>query len=192
MSLNVFRTGLALTMLISTIAATANEGPDWSKVPVATLPLFYPGQSTYEWLRSPDHKGAVKEVKRGDSCVSCHDEDDAEKDIGEKIVSGKRLEPKPVQGKSGMIPLQVQVAYDTKNVYFRLKWKTQGTGPRTAMPHYRFDGKKWILNGGTRLSSEVQQGKQPAAFEDRVSLMIGDETVPEFGNGTYGTTYCSD
>jgi len=25
---------------------------DWSKIPTVKVPLFYPGQSSYEWLRS--------------------------------------------------------------------------------------------------------------------------------------------
>ena len=29
---------------------------DWTKVPVSKLTLFYPGQSSYEWVRN-DHKG---------------------------------------------------------------------------------------------------------------------------------------
>ena len=35
---------------------------DWSKIKPVTVPLFYPGQSSYEWLRSDAHKGAAKEV----------------------------------------------------------------------------------------------------------------------------------
>ena len=31
---------------------------DWSKVPTQNIKLFWPGQSTYQWLRSPAHKRA--------------------------------------------------------------------------------------------------------------------------------------
>ena len=60
---------------------------NWAKIPTVTVPLFYPGQSSYEWLTSDAHKGASKEVRRGDDCTSCHDEEDAEKDMGNKIES---------------------------------------------------------------------------------------------------------
>jgi hypothetical protein len=29
---------------------------DWSKVPVASVTLFYPGQSSYEWVRTSVNK----------------------------------------------------------------------------------------------------------------------------------------
>ena len=31
---------------------------DWSKVPAVNVTLFYPGQSSYEWLRTSSHPGA--------------------------------------------------------------------------------------------------------------------------------------
>ncbi|MEE8350845.1 MAG: hypothetical protein V3R37_01430, partial [Rhodospirillales bacterium] len=52
--------------------AMAAPPSDWSAVPTKTVKLFYPGQSSYQWLRSKAHKRADKKVKRGDSCVSCH------------------------------------------------------------------------------------------------------------------------
>src|SRR5215212_4230453 len=84
---------------------------DWSKVPVTTLTLFYPGQSSYEWLRSSKHgegKGA-KGVNAGQACVRCHEDD--ERSMGASIVQGGALEPTPVKGKNGSIELAVQAAY---------------------------------------------------------------------------------
>ena len=74
-------------------AATAADPAkiDWSRIKATSVPLFYPGQSSYEWLRSDAHKGASKEVIRGDSCVACHDEKDAEKDLGNKLVKAGPL-----------------------------------------------------------------------------------------------------
>ena len=37
---------------------------DWKNVSVKTLILFYPGQSSFQWLRSSDHPGA-KTVSTG-------------------------------------------------------------------------------------------------------------------------------
>ena len=63
-------------------------GIDWGKVPATKLVLFYPGKSSYEWLRNPAaHKGAASETARGDSCVSCHD------DAKEEQRQGARDEP---------------------------------------------------------------------------------------------------
>lgn len=152
---------------------------NWSKIPVVKIPLFYPGQSSYEWLRSDAHKGAVKEVMRGDACLSCHDEEDAEKDIGNKLVKGGALEPTPVKGKNGFVELSVQAAYDDKNAYFRYQWKTHGKAG-IEYPYYRFDGKEWKVYGGPRLDKAVQEGKQPPIYEDRLSMMLDDGKVPGF------------
>ena len=154
---------------------------NWSKIPAVTVPLFYPGQSSYEWLLSDAHKGAVKETKRGDACTSCHDEDDAEKDIGNKIVAGGRLEPTPPKGKNGHVDLKVQAAYDDKNAYLRFQWKTNGKErPSIDYPAYRFDGKEWKAYGGPRLKADVIAGKTPPVYEDRMSVMIDDGKVPGF------------
>src|SRR3989344_3522050 len=152
---------------------------DWSKIPTVKVPLFYPGQSSYEWLRSDAHKGAAKETQRGDACLSCHDEEDAEKDIGNKLVKGGRLEPMPVKGKNGYVELSVQAAYDAKNAYFRYRWKTHGKAG-IEYPYYRFDGKEWKVYGGPRLDKAVQEGKQPPIYEDRLSMMMDDGKVPMF------------
>ncbi|MEO8652792.1 MAG: hypothetical protein ABI409_01575 [Ramlibacter sp.] len=89
---------------------------DWAEVPAAKITLFYPGQTTYEWLRSKAHGGASK-VARGGDRVGCHDEADAEQEKGAKLVKAGPLEPMPVAGKSGSVDLQVQAAYDEKNAY---------------------------------------------------------------------------
>jgi hypothetical protein len=171
---------LVFAALITGPALAANPAAiDWSKVPTVKVPLFYPGQSSYEWLRSDEHKGAVKEVTRGDSCTSCHDEEGAEKDIGDKLVKGGRLEPVPVNGKNGYVELSVQAAYDAKNAYFRYQWKTNGKAG-IEYPYYRFDGKDWKVYGGPRLDKAVQEGKQPAIYEDRMSMMLDDGKVPGF------------
>ena len=164
----------------STLAADPAK-IDWSKIPTVTIPLFYPGQSSYEWLRSDAHKGASKEVKRGDACTSCHDEEDAEKDLGNKIVAGGRLEPTPPQSKNGHVDLKVQAAYDDKNAYLRFQWRTNNK-ERGGIdyPGYRFDGKEWKPYGGPRLKADVAAGKAPPVYEDRMSMMIDDGKVPNF------------
>ena len=153
---------------------------NWNRIPAVNVPLFYPGQSTYEWLRSDAHKGASKEVMRGDACTSCHDEEDNEKDLGAKLVKANPLEPKPVRAKNGFVELKVQAAYDNSNAYFRFQWKTQAPAPGSEYPYYRFDGKEWKAWGAPRLDAPVQEGKQPALYEDRLSMMVDDGKVPMF------------
>lgn len=171
----------ACAMIASGSAAAADPAKiNWKKVPAVNVPLFYPGQSSYEWLISDAHKGAAKETKRGDACTSCHDESDAEKLIGDKLVKAGPLEPAPVAGKNGYLDLKVQAAYDAKNAYLRFQWKTRNTYPGTEHQYLRFDGKEWNVYGYPKLDKVVQDGKQPGIYEDRMSILIDDGKVPGF------------
>ncbi len=153
---------------------------DWSQVPTTDLTLFYPGQSTYQWLRSPEHKRADLQTIEGQACVACHK--DEERELGELLVKEGRLEPMPVEGKNGVIDLGFQTAYDTENVYFRFQWKTLNDYAGTAHPYYRYNGKEWKAFGYPKLDAVVQDGEQPGIYEDRMSIMIDDGSVPMFAN----------
>jgi hypothetical protein len=154
--------------------ATGPAGIDWSNVA-----LFYPAQSSYEWLRSDAHKGAGK-VAKGQSCVSCHDDPDEEKDLGKTLVQANRLEPSPVAGKPGSVDLKVQAAFDDKNAYLRFQWKTANPYPGTEHQYLRFDGREWKVYGYPKLDRIVQEGKQPGIYEDRMTIMVDDGRVPGF------------
>lgn len=169
-------------LMLATISAMAADPAkiDWSRVPGTTVPLFYPGQSSYEWLRSDAHKGAARQVARGDACTRCHDEPDAEKELGASIVKGGRLEPTPVTGKNGHIDLKVQAAFDDAHAYVRLQWKTANPYPGTEHQYLRFDGHEWKVYGYPKLDAVVREGRQPGLYEDRATLMIDDGKVPGF------------
>jgi hypothetical protein len=172
---------LPLTVIAASLAGSAWAADpatiDWSKVPTRTVTLFYPGQSTFQWLRSPDHKGAAV-VAYGTPCLACHKGQEAK--LGDKIVKGGPLEPVAPAGKNGTVALNVQAAYDEENAYFRFQWKTKGAGPGDGYPAYRFDGKEWKAYGAPRLSAPAYKGEQPAVYEDRLSMMIDDGSVPNF------------
>jgi len=152
---------------------------DWKNVSVKTLILFYPGQSSFQWLHSPDHPGA-KTVSTGGACVTCHK--GTEEKLGNKLVKANKLEPTPVEGKNGVVQLSLQVAYDTENAYFRAQWKTRNNYAGEAHPFVRFDGKAWKPYGYPKLDAVVQKGEQPGIYEDRFSIMIDDGSVPSFAN----------
>src|SRR3972149_8740816 len=113
---------------------------DWSKVPASAVTLFYPGQSTFQWLRSPDPPGA-QPVSAGEACVTCHKGQETQK--GNALVKANRLEPTPADGKNGAVQLGFQAAYDKENAYFRFPWKTKNPYQGEAYPARRFDGKEW-------------------------------------------------
>ncbi|HHH39907.1 MAG TPA: cytochrome C552 [Sedimenticola sp.] len=97
-------------------------GIDWTDVPSREITLFYPGQTSMEWvMNGRDHGGARPFMKGGDRCFTCHDKETA--DMGEKMVTGKKAEPTPIPGKRGSIPVSVQAAYDADNLYLRFEWE---------------------------------------------------------------------
>ncbi|RPI43975.1 MAG: hypothetical protein EHM59_14035 [Betaproteobacteria bacterium] len=176
------RTALALclaTLGMGYALAADPQKIDWSKIKPVEIPLFYPGQSSYQWLRSEAHRSAWEETRRGDACTTCHDPGD-ERDDGDKIVKGNRLEPTPIKGKNGFVDLKVQAAYDQSNAYLRFQWKTQSPHPGGEYPYQRFDGKEWKPYGFPKLNQSVRDGKQPGIYEDRMSVMIDDGKVPGF------------
>jgi hypothetical protein len=167
------------TLLAGPALAAEPAHIDWAKVPAANITLFYPGQTTYEWLRTKGHGGASK-VTRGGACTQCHDEADAEQELGAKLVKAGPAEPMPVTGKNGSVVVKVQAGYDEKNAYLRFQWKTQNPFPGSEHQYLRFDGKEWKVFGYPKLDKVVQEGKQPGIYEDRLSIMIDDGKVAGF------------
>ena len=172
--------------LVSAMALMGSAGPvlaadpqaiDWSKIPAKSIVLFYPGQSTYNWLTSPDHKGA-RPIKQGKACIGCHEGD--EKDLGNIVVKGGRAEPTPIAGKNGIIDVAAQAAHDAEFVYFRFQWKTNLNREGRMHDYVRYDGKQWKWYGHDRNDKVVRSGEQPALYEDRFSIMLDDGKVPGF------------
>jgi len=111
----------AAGMMLATAGAAQAGAPDWSKVPGKTITVFYPGVTPIEWIRKGvDHSGA-RGMKKGETCVVCHEKEAA--DIGKRISTGERLEPSPIKGKAGSIPVTVQAANDGANLYLQFTWK---------------------------------------------------------------------
>jgi cytochrome c-type protein NapC len=92
---------------------------DWSTVPAKEIVLFYPGQSSWEWnLTESSHSGGPK-IRQGKQCYACHADEEAK--IGSLIVSGKKLEPGPVDHPA-TIPVALQAAHDGERLHLRLRW----------------------------------------------------------------------
>ena len=56
------RTALFLSLAVIGMGSALAADPakiNWSKVATTTVPMFYPGQSSYEWLRSDDTRQVV-------------------------------------------------------------------------------------------------------------------------------------
>jgi len=133
---------LSVLALAVTLAWDVTAGPpDWSKVPAKQVPIFYPGQASYEWaMTKADHSASNQVIEKGRGCAYCHDEDAT--DIGKKVVAGKPvgnrkkpLEPTPPAGKPGFIPVSVQAAHDGEKLYLRFEWEdTKDSGGKKLDP----------------------------------------------------------
>ena len=96
-------------------------GIDWDSAPEREISLLYTGQSSMEWmLTGKDHGGARPFIKAGDRCFDCHDQEI--EDMGEKIVTGEKLEPTPISDKPGNIPVIVKAMHDDQYLYMRFEW----------------------------------------------------------------------
>ena len=63
----------ACAFLSATSAMAADPAKiDWSKIPTTKLGLFFPGQTSYEWLRSAAHEGAGSACSFQAACGLAH------------------------------------------------------------------------------------------------------------------------
>lgn len=132
-----------------TVAPVTAHAIDWSGVPAKDVVLFYPGQTSWEYLLTPaDHSGAPK-FREGKTCFECHfDEPNMQ---GPLLISGRKNEPTPPLGKPGIVPAQIRFAYDDKALYVQLRF-SEG-----AQPDMKMD----------------------AEFASKLTIMLGDAKVPE-------------
>ncbi len=118
------------TAVAQTAPSSGGSEADWSSAPSREITIFYPGQSSMEWiLTGKDHGGARPFVKLGDRCTTCHDKETDS--MGEKIVTGEKLEPKEtlIPGKRGSIAVNVQASHDAENLYMRFEWENDVHNP---------------------------------------------------------------
>jgi len=93
---------------------------DWRAIEGAEFTVFFPGQSSLEWvLTDSDHDGRDAVIE-GERCFDCHEEQEA--DIGDLIVSGGKNEPTPIPGKRGSILVNVKATHDDDNLYMQFQW----------------------------------------------------------------------
>lgn len=124
--MNKLNTLLIAAAAASTCVSALAAAPDWGKVPAKAITVFYPGASPLEWITKGTEHGGARALRKGESCASCHHDEAA--DMGKKMASGQKIEPKPIKGKAGSIPVNVQAAHDGANLYLRFSWKQPAGG----------------------------------------------------------------
>ena len=103
-----------------TSAAAAGANVDWSAIEAREVVLFYPGQTSMEWMLKGSDHGGKRAFVTGDRCFECHE--DEEVDIGDLIVTGEKAEKTPIPDKRGSIAVQLKAAYDADNLYMQFQW----------------------------------------------------------------------
>lgn len=128
---------------------------------------------------SADHAKGAKAIANGRNCLYCHAGEEADK--GNLLVSGKKLEPKPIAGKVGLKKVTLQAAYDSEYLCLRASWPTKDPGISHEYAVYK-DG-KWENYASNRANPAVASGKMKASHKDRFTIMLGDgNSVPAFKN----------
>lgn len=150
---NLRKIMLGGVLLAGMLAAASADAVDWGSVPGNSIIMFYPGQTSWEFILTPsDHDGAEK-FRGGKDCLECHE--DEESDMGKDTVSGKKHESNPIPDKPGSLPVDVKLTYDQERMYVQLSWKDTGFKPAD------HDSDKLL----------------------HVNMMLGDGTVPSFSRG---------
>lgn len=72
-----------------------------------------------------------------------------------------------------MMPLQVKAAYNGRNMFFRYRWPSERPGIYHDM--LKFEGGKWVRYGASVPGPQLQ-----GIYEDRVTMLVDDGSVPEF------------
>lgn len=149
---NAFMLGVA-ALALGLVPAAAFAAPDWSKVPEAETVLFYPGQTSLEWvMNGPDHGGARSFNKKGDRCADCHVGEQA--DMGAKMVTGKKAEKQVIPNKRASVPLKVKAAFDATNLYMRFEFPA---GTHAPVPFAQ--GGKMDPDNEVKLAMMIDPGK---------------------------------
>lgn len=149
-------------MLIGMLAAGSASAVDWSGVPANKITLFYPGQTSWEFILIPSQHDGAEKFRGGKDCLECHKGE--EPDMGKDMVSGKKHESNPIPDKPGSLPVDVKITYDQERLYVQMSWKD--TGFKAA----KHDSDKLL----------------------HVNMMLGDGTVPSFSRGGCWATCHAD
>jgi len=146
---------------------------DWAGVPGKDVTLFYPGQSSWEWvMTATDHSGATK-FKGGKNCFECHNGD--EKDFGAELSSGKKNEPTPIAGKPGSMVANVKVAHDAEKMYIHLEF-AEGTQPDAKMDA-KYATKVTVMLSDGKAANANRAGCWIACHEDSTKMPGGADAT---------------
>ncbi len=140
-------------------AGTDSTGVDWASVEGKDIPVFFPGQTSFEWVfKGSDHGGARALKKIQDPCAECHEGEQIE--MGAKIVDGSKAEDPAfvIPDKRPGFAVNVKAAHDGANLYMHFRW------PDTAHTPAPFvDGGKMDPENQSKLAVMIDDDKSEHA-----------------------------
>jgi hypothetical protein len=141
-----------VSILAAGAALAAPKAVNWDGIPASETMLFYPGQTSMEWILTGSDHGGVRAFKKGDRCFECHSQEAT--DMGTKMVSGAKAEKTPIAGKRPAFPLKVKAAYDAENLYLRFEFPA---GPHADVPFAK--GGKLDPDNEIKVAMMIDNGK---------------------------------
>ncbi|MFU8896255.1 MAG: ethylbenzene dehydrogenase-related protein [Gammaproteobacteria bacterium] len=179
--------GLTLALAQAPGIAAASS-PEWDEIEPTELMLFYPGIAAVEWvlgdirIDKERHQGS-RGLKVGDRCIECHLADPEELVfIGEAIAAGKWMEPAPIEGKPGTIPVTVRAAHDDEELYLQFSWTqppASGTAPMDTDNPVKIS---FMLDAG-KVAFADQAGCWASCHADSRGMPEGDEDRSKYVTG---------
>lgn len=157
-------------------AQMAHAAPDWGKVPKRDVAVFHPGVTPIEWItKKSDHSGATG-LKKGESCVGCHEEKGGLNFNMKRFVKDD-LEPKGAP-KTLNFPVTVQAAYDKDNLYVRLTFKAPAGGADKGDKDN--DVKAAVMFANDKVSSGGQVGCWATCHKDARTMPGADDKKTKY------------
>ena len=142
----------------------------------------YPGVSTlYEYAqRRAQERGERGQARRRLHVLSRRGAT-PKRTSATRSVKGGRLERRRSQGKTGYIRNSRCGSRTTpRTPTLRYQWKTDNTRPASNTSTCASTARNGRSTAILQLDKAVQEGKQPAIYEDRLSIMLDDGKVPGF------------
>jgi len=168
------------------VSAASSSSVNWGSASSTEVVLFYPGQSSMEWILGRKH-GGKRAFSKGDRCLECHEEEVT--DIGKLIVSGEKLEPTPIPNKRGSIPVDVKAVYDDNNLYLRFSWPDTEHAPVPFVEGGKMDADNAVKLALMLATDDVQYASQAGCWGTCHADADGMPFAPE---GTSVTKYLSE
>lgn len=169
-------------------SSTDGSSVDWSKASNREVMLFYPGQTSMEWvLTGSQHGGARVYKKAGDRCFDCHEGE--QESMGNKMVTGEKAETTPIPGKRPGIPVQVQATHDSENLYMRFSWPDTAHVPVPFVDGGMMDKENSIKLAMMITTDEVQEASQAGCWG---TCHHDADGMPDHPDGQHVTKYIAE